>query len=302
MHWIYILNCDDDYKYVGETTRLYRRFYEHSIGKGGENTYNLNPSSVECIYKLPILFSFFEYNENVIDSQNNPDNYNIHLLKNFDNSPDDSDCDNCDHLYTENNIAECLMVHNNNNYDKIRGGKYTRFDYDYKCPINIYLKELPLCKCGFPADIKKNNNDDDEYLYFRCAKKNMWETFADDFYDFINNKDEDCNIEINEEPCNFFMKYIKDEQLKLYSNNKFNERQDKYKHLLQTSKNWLYKILIASDETFQSCCCCHKCFNIKRLMKWNNNIILLCYDCFINNNDILSKKYTSTFNLKKRII
>ena len=29
MHWIYISECNDGTYYVGETTRLYRRFWEH---------------------------------------------------------------------------------------------------------------------------------------------------------------------------------------------------------------------------------------------------------------------------------
>ena len=38
MHWIYILQCNDGVFYVGETTRLYRRFWEHECGNGGLNT------------------------------------------------------------------------------------------------------------------------------------------------------------------------------------------------------------------------------------------------------------------------
>lgn len=34
MHWVYILLCDDDYYYVGETSRLYRRLWEHQGGIG----------------------------------------------------------------------------------------------------------------------------------------------------------------------------------------------------------------------------------------------------------------------------
>ena len=33
MRWVYILRCEDDY--VGETTRLYRRFWEHQSVNGG---------------------------------------------------------------------------------------------------------------------------------------------------------------------------------------------------------------------------------------------------------------------------
>jgi len=35
MRWVYILQCEDSYFYVGETSRLYRRFWEHQDGLGG---------------------------------------------------------------------------------------------------------------------------------------------------------------------------------------------------------------------------------------------------------------------------
>ena len=39
MRWIYILKCrdgiDDSIYYVGQTKRLYRRFWEHVGGRGG---------------------------------------------------------------------------------------------------------------------------------------------------------------------------------------------------------------------------------------------------------------------------
>ena len=42
MRWIYILKCSEDYEnniyYIGQTKRLYRRFWEHDGGKGGVNT------------------------------------------------------------------------------------------------------------------------------------------------------------------------------------------------------------------------------------------------------------------------
>ena len=38
MKWVYILQCENDYYYIGETSRLYRRFWEHQDGMGGLNT------------------------------------------------------------------------------------------------------------------------------------------------------------------------------------------------------------------------------------------------------------------------
>ena len=45
-------------------------------------------------------------------------------------------------LHIENNIAECMMIHLDN-WEKIRGGRYTRFDIKYHRPINKYLERVP---------------------------------------------------------------------------------------------------------------------------------------------------------------
>ena len=52
MRWVYILKCIDDYYYVGETKRLYRRFREHQEGFGGTNTSTYTPESIVSIYKF----------------------------------------------------------------------------------------------------------------------------------------------------------------------------------------------------------------------------------------------------------
>ena len=60
MQWVYILKCSDDYYYVGETNRLYRRFWEHQEGIGGLNTSTYIPECIVSIYKIKTL-SFFVF-------------------------------------------------------------------------------------------------------------------------------------------------------------------------------------------------------------------------------------------------
>ena len=67
MRWIYILKCSDDYYYIGETTRLYRRFWEHQSGRVGMNTSVYRPEGIVAIYKVNTIGKFFEYNDNVED-------------------------------------------------------------------------------------------------------------------------------------------------------------------------------------------------------------------------------------------
>ena len=193
MHWVYILRCEDDYYYVGETRRLYRRFWEHQAGIGGLNTSTYSPEEIVAIYKVNTICKFMDYNKYVNKILDGIwyENYKGFKLRDFNEDNEDDDYDN---LCAENNIAECLMIHKKDEWNKIRGGKYIKFDIEYKYPDNNYIKDLPLCKCGLPCDIRKNENKN--YLYFRCAKKNIRE-----------------EINIVDESCNFFMEYTKDKQL-----------------------------------------------------------------------------------------
>ena len=191
MHWVYILKCSNDHYYVGETTRLYRRFWEHHDGNGGINTFRYKPEEIVAIYKVPMLCNFFEYNDLV-----NSNIFNIYFnrcktILDYFNETNEEDYDN---LFAENSIAECLMINNKDSWKNIRGGKYTNFNIDYKFPTSEHIKHLPLCNCGLPSDIRKN--EESNYLYFRCAKKNIWSDMKNIF-------------DIQEEPCSFFYEVYK---------------------------------------------------------------------------------------------
>ena len=276
MRWVYILRCEDNYYYVGETTRLYRRFWEHSKGCGGLNTSIYRPQGIVAIYKVNNLGKFFEYNNNVIDTINNnytvynQNGYDMWLLKKFNN---DIDYD-YNHLDAENNITECLMINNKDNWEKIRGGKYTRFDIEYKFPINDYIKELPICNCGLPCDIKQN--EDNNFLFFRCAKKNMWDGFKEQF-----------DVEY---PCNFYMEYLKDKKIRLEENKRFENRKNTLKELVRKSF-WLKNIPECDDINPDVCIGgCNKGYVYNKI-SYSYKERTLCYDCFIDKNEELSKKY-----------
>jgi len=283
MRWIYILKCEDDYFYVGETSRLYRRFWEHNAGLGGINTQIFKPEKIVAIYKVDTIGKFVEYNNNIIDKQaNNLIDYNRLLLTYF-NTFNEKYKDYFDKLEAENNIAECMMIHDKYNWEKIRGGKYTKFNCDYKFPINNYIKELPMCKCGVPCDIKKN--DDKNYLFFRCAKKNMWENFKDVF-------------DIEDEPCNFYMEYITDIEFRIDEKKRVANYKETFSDLIKKSF-WLNNIACEIDDTVPQCVSCNKYVWCDRYREFNDNGIeygnerrLLCRNCFVNKNEELSQKYS----------
>ena len=197
MHWIYILECQDDRLYVGETTRLYRRFLEHWGGEGGVNTRVYKPLRIAAIYKVQTIGKFenYDYDTDWVINNDPKNERGIYRKWKMIDFEDDKEGE-YNNLDVENYITELLML----KYDasrKIRGGKYTRDDCNYKKPEDV-SDRLPFCDCGYPCDIKKCK--DKNSLYFRCARKNMWESFRSSF---------DC-----EEPCKFYKEYTHDETLR----------------------------------------------------------------------------------------
>ena len=294
MHWIYILQCEDDIIYVGETTRLFRRIKEHIIGNGGVNTSTWKPVSLVALYKVPNIENFINYHKNVINTQGDGD-YDKWLLYNFEeytisdyNQDEDKDIVECSNLECENNIVECMMINNKQNWNKFKGGKYINDNNNYKFPDNEYIKELPLCKCGLPCDIKKSNKNN--YLYFRCAKNNIWDGLTDYLEKF--NK---YGFYVENDACNFFKEYKKD---KFIRSNNYNDNINK---LIENTK-WLRKV--ENTDRYQPMQCkggCKKGLYYSKI-KYNDNKLdfvfrndtelYLCYDCFIDKYDKLKNKYS----------
>ncbi len=283
MRWVYILRCENDYYYVGETSRLYRRFWEHYDGRGGLNTSIFRPINIIAIYSINRLGKFFDWVEKS-KKMNYNCGYNIYfdrggIIEHF-NENDDNDDELYDNLQIENNITEKMMMDSELNYQKIKGGKYTRFNVLYSLPNNNIVKELPNCLCGFPCDVKKN--DEYGYLYFRCAKKNIWESMRNEF-------------DIEEQPCNYFMKYVNDSE---YRTN-YIKRLETVK-LLTDESYWLQRL---AGGIYEHCVGgCGKEYDENNTVRYGMHGINLCFDCFINNNKTLKIKYTQQLPIGKCII
>ena len=295
MRWIYILRCEDEFYYVGQTSRLYRRFWEHERSEGGVNTFIYTPAEIVAIYKVSNIIKFINYNEKIININNDEKlkssydtgfNHPKYVLNNWDNINDDNiDVAN----ESENNIAECMMMHDKNNWTNIRGGKYVRFDCKYKFPNNQYIKELPLCNCGLPCDIKKQKNKNS--LFLRGAKKNMWEEFKEQF-------------EIEDEPCNFYREYLTDMEIRVEDKENFNKRQKNFGELMKKS-DWLRNIPCEEDGELGECILCNTYVWTNKHGEFKNNGMLycnerrlLCKNCFLNKNEELKKNYSLIGNNK----
>ncbi len=262
MHWVYILLCENDHIYVGQTCRLYRRFWEHGDGRGGENTRTWEPIEILAIYRAHRLYHYKKYDESVkwLLQKNISCIPSQYHLKDF----DDKDISQQDSEEVENFITERMMFHENDS-NKVRGGKYVQFKY-YSLPQNDHIKNLPICYCGLPCDVKKNNN---KKLFFRCPRKNFWEEFHETF------------PESEKEPCNFYQEYDLDEQLK----EKGNERRKLLSKLFKDAW-WLNHISLSNKN------CVGDCGRVSYTkITWNNKEIPLCFDCFIDKNDVLQQKF-----------
>jgi predicted GIY-YIG superfamily endonuclease len=193
VHWVYIVECNDNFIYVGETEYIYKRLQQHITGKGGKNTHVHIPNKLIGLYKVYDNQSFYQYNsavKNNIDTKNTIDEWGSWG----------------DNLFIENNFTERLFYERRNNHEygtgeewyRIRGGKYTRNNLDetmliaesmcqrpnrikgslkLTTPIdNIKdIVDRPLCNCGMPCEVKINK--DKTCIYFVCALKNVWSEF-----------------------------------------------------------------------------------------------------------------------------
>ncbi len=256
-----------------ETSRLYRRFWEHENGLGGLNTSVYPPINIVAIYSVNRLGKFFDYTKKVSNNDYHL-NYNIYFKRGgiIENFNIDNDADNeCGYnsLLIENTITEKMMIDNETNWKKIRGGKYVRFNVEYNFPNNQLTQELPNCNCGLPCDVKRN--DENNYLYFRCAKKNMWDKMREEFG-------------IADEPCNFFMRYTKDNKYKI----EYEKRKQTIKYLAVNS-DWLTEL---SGGKYEHCVGgCGKEYDENNTIRYLRTAINLCFDCFIDKNEELAKKY-----------
>ena len=105
----------------------------------------------------------------------------------------------------------------------------------------------------------------------------MWDEFKEQF-------------DIEDEPCNFFMEYVTDIEFRVEENKRFEDRKKILKVLFKKSF-WL-KNLPECDNTEPDVCIggCNKSDGYNKI-SYSYKKLNLCYDCFIDKNEDLTKKY-----------
>ena len=286
VNWIYVLECDDNYIYVGETQKLYQRLNQHVKNRGCASTVKHKPKKLIGLYKVNDNYSFMMY-RNAIKSGE----YNKFIIADW------NDVDG-DHLLIENHITE-RFIHerkNNNCYGnglewyKVRGGKYTYESLDETVYINKWASEKegriaharthiesipeenivdrPLCKCNIPAEVKLSK--DKTKIYFVCSLKNVWDNFF-------------TGININE-PCDFWKMYTED--------NKIKKQYDIIK--TRSKENWITNIPEKYSSTNSACISCNK---YDYLGVYNKGTRRLCQSCLLTKYDSLKKEYDKVIDL-----
>jgi predicted GIY-YIG superfamily endonuclease len=283
VHWVYVLECEDDYLYVGETTRLFRRFNEHLRSRGGSNTINHKPQKLIGLYKVNENYSFLRYRNTIKSGE-----YNRFILDDWENDGDN--------LLIENHITERFLYERRENdyygggleWYKVRGGKYTRKTLDdtvatYKwasekegrtciarnpvesIPIDTIV-DRPLCKCWCPSEVKLSK--DKTKIYFVCALKNVWGGFCSD-------------LQVDT-PCDFWQLYTDDKEAKT-----------QYEVVKARSReSWILDIpLCIQSQTEKQCVSCSK---TGYLAIFNRGTRRLCQTCILNKYDSLKEKYDNT--------
>ena len=281
VHWVYVLECEEDIIYVGETINLHTRFIEHLTGKGGATTSKYKPNKLIGLYRVNENHAFMRYRNTVKSGE-----YNRFLLDNWDNSGDN--------LLIENHIAERYLWERRNNHEygsgkewyRIRGGKYTyktldetlqyakewcsrpnRIKGGYICssPELRSLKEedvdRPLCKCGYPSEVKLSI--DKTTIYFVCSLKSMTKS----------------PFKLLQVPCDFYQQYMEDKEVKA-----------QYEVVnVRSKESWVLNIPLSKYKIEpESCISCNK---TGYLAIFNGGARRLCQPCIITKYTSLKEEY-----------
>jgi predicted GIY-YIG superfamily endonuclease len=195
MYWIYVLECESNLYYVGETSRLFKRLNDHKKGNGCKNTSMYKPLGLVGLYRVCEMSRFLNYKRMVENYDKSMDRLMVDDLNNFHvgNSTKD-DARLCEDFIT-------LEMYNSN--FEVRGGKYLK-----ECRldgIDRVESGYPRCRCGVPCEIRKKYITRSKWkLYYCCSLKNVWDDMRL-VMDGLNIGDS----------CDYYMEYLDDIDLRL---------------------------------------------------------------------------------------
>lgn len=160
MHWVYVLRSSTTGNiYVGETTRLFKRWGQHANGEC-KTTRTDDYDTVIGIYSVSHNYAYMCNRDRMLEG------YDAWKCKKY----WDSDEDKQKALFLEKHIVERYMTDRGILYQKIKGWFYLD---NMKCAgfcfgdgKREYKRDRPLCHCSYPCEI--NMTKDKAKLYFSC--------------------------------------------------------------------------------------------------------------------------------------
>jgi hypothetical protein len=281
MHWIYILQCREGKLYVGETTRLFRRFWEHEDGEGGVNTSRMGVEKVLAIYKVVNVGRFQAYHETVADPECEYDRRVFYSAAKANGAEYDGSEDSYyDAKYLENALAERLMISRGEDWESVRGGEYVRFVIKYAKPESSPLDVLPFCKCGLPCDVKIDTVKGS--FFFRCPSKNLYP----DVREWFDLQDV--------EACDFYQVYTADEtKRKLWETQQAVRSKERGRQLGDVCRTspWLANLPTFANK--KRCLCCKSATRSMVKYPYVGGLVrALCIECLLTEKD-LEVKFSS---------
>ncbi len=129
-NWVYVLSCENDVIYVGETERLFKRLEDHCSGKGSKITQKNKPLKLLALYKVSDNFEDEEFVNVDTKKMNTSLEYNIFRL--FE----------AHHGNFTYGASHCKMIDN----------------ITYKRNLYNYQSNRPYCSCKMPCEYKKDTS------------------------------------------------------------------------------------------------------------------------------------------------
>ena len=223
-HWVYLLKCENNRYYVGETIRLKTRLSEHCGESDNKSKfcYNYPPKYLFGFYKARYNEIYKDYSKILNNNINENDEEfedDLHSIMQY--YPNFNERFYRHHykssaLELENEITLLKMKSLGRKWYRVRGGKYNKNYIEFN-PSTDFKPTRPLCNCitRIPAEIKVNDNN----LYFRCVKKSMGWFEMDEF-------ENEIYAPFIDEPCDFYLKVDKNNN---YFKNNFNNYYPEYR-------------------------------------------------------------------------
>jgi len=205
MQWVYIIICENDIIYVGETKNLFKRLMQHKNG-GCKVTNENKVKKLIGLYKVTENYNFLRYLEELYEKCEDFDK-KLENLKEILYDMDKYSLNRDKSLYVENYFTENVMKYSKykNDVEKIYGGKYVVKERKREDMIFVDKKyNRPNCNCGLPCEVRKYYRNKRIVLNYTCSLRNVWE-----------NMDETLNcIEIGTK-CSFYVEYLDDIELRV---------------------------------------------------------------------------------------